>query len=565
MERNNFASPVEAVRVLVSYGLVTGLLEPEDAVYAANQLFDILKIEPDSGFTITAEEIADAENARQRLEADPDAADRATQAADGSAEDLGSQLEIILRYLLDDAAARGVTGDGVTERDLFDTRLMGVLTPRPAEVVHTFRNLYQKNGAEAATSYFYRLSRNSDYIRTYRVRKDRRWVTATRYGDIDISINLSKPETDPKAIAAALHKKQDSYPRCLLCPENIGYAGRLDHPARQTIRLIPLTLGGQQWYMQYSPYVYYPEHCIVLSGEHVPMRIDRGTFTRLLEFETKFPHYTIGSNADLPIVGGSILTHEHFQGGRYTFAMARAKIRTQVSFPAYPDIDAGIVDWPMSVLRLDSADPDRLVDLADKILTAWRGYSDPAADILSETDGTPHNTITPIARMREGRFELDLVLRNNRTTEQYPLGIFHPHQDKHHIKKENIGLIEVMGLAVLPARLLGEMDLLKKTILAGKDVSCIGSIRPHAAWAEQILTKHPSFRPEEIRRDGASFDEDGVPQNDMAQARKAELDRIIEEEIGLVFAGVLEDAGVYKDTPAGREAFMRFIRSLQET
>ena len=522
MERNNFASPVEAVRVLVSYGLVTGLLEPEDAVYAANQLFDILKIEPDSGFTITAEEIADAENARQRLEADPDAADRATQAADGSAEDLGSQLEIILRYLLDDAAARGVTGDGVTERDLFDTRLMGVLTPRPAEVVHTFRNLYQKNGAEAATSYFYRLSRNSDYIRTYRVRKDRRWVTATRYGDIDISINLSKPEKDPKAIAAALHKKQDSYPRCLLCPENIGYAGRLDHPARQTIRLIPLTLGGQQWYMQYSPYVYYPEHCIVLSGEHVPMRIDRGTFTRLLEFETKFPHYTIGSNADLPIVGGSILTHEHFQGGRYTFAMA-------------------------------------------KILTAWRGYSDPAADILSETDGTPHNTITPIARMREGRFELDLVLRNNRTTEQYPLGIFHPHQDKHHIKKENIGLIEVMGLAVLPARLLGEMDLLKKTILAGKDVSCIGSIRPHAAWAEQILTKHPSFRPEEIRRDGASFDEDGVPQNDMAQARKAELDRIIEEEIGLVFAGVLEDAGVYKDTPAGREAFMRFIRSLQET
>ena len=322
MERNNFASPVEAVRVLVSYGLVTGLLEPEDAVYAANQLFDILKIEPDSGFTITAEEIADAENARQRLEADPDAADRATQAADGSAEDLGSQLEIILRYLLDDAAARGVTGDGVTERDLFDTRLMGVLTPRPAEVVHTFRNLYQKNGAEAATSYFYRLSRNSDYIRTYRVRKDRRWVTATRYGDIDISINLSKPEKDPKAIAAALHKKQDSYPRCLLCPENIGYAGRLDHPARQTIRLIPLTLGGQQWYMQYSPYVYYPEHCIVLSGEHVPMRIDRGTFTRLLEFETKFPHYTIGSNADLPIVGGSILTHEHFQGGRYTFAMA---------------------------------------------------------------------------------------------------------------------------------------------------------------------------------------------------------------------------------------------------
>ena len=498
----------DGIRALVAYGLNTQLIEKDDAVYAANLLIDAAKAQVNSDFTVR----------------------------DLTGEEEIPALEEILHFLISDAVARGVIEDGIASADLFDTRLMGCLTPRPSEVIRVFKEKYEKS-PEEATNYFYKLSRDSDYIRTYRVAKDRRWVTKTKYGDLDITINLSKPEKDPKAIAAALNRKQDAYPKCLLCPENEGYAGRLDHPARETIRLIPLTLGGAQWFMQYSPYVYYNEHCIVLSGEHVPMKIDRLTFQRLLEFLQIFPHYTIGSNADLPIVGGSILTHEHFQGGRYTFAMAKAGIREKLSFAGFEDVKAGIVNWPMSVIRLDAKDPERIVELSDKILTAWRGYSDPAAEILAFTDGTPHNTITPIARMRGDLFEMDLVLRNNRTTDEYPLGIFHPHQEKHHIKKENIGLIEVMGLAVLPARLNKEMAKLKDTLLAGKSVADDPEIASHAAWAADVLKRHPDFA--------------------------EHPDAILQDEIGQVFSGVLEDAGVYKDTEEGRKAFRRFTESVQ--
>jgi UDPglucose--hexose-1-phosphate uridylyltransferase len=507
----------DGVRSLVAYALAKGLIGEEDRRYAANLLFACLQQDPGSDFDADTIEAKD------------------------------QPLEPILRDLLDDATARGVIEEGIASRDLFDTKLMGCLTPRPSEVIREFWRRYQES-PEKATDYFYQLSRDSDYIRTYRVAKDRKWVTKTAYGDMDITINLSKPEKDPKAIAAALKKKQDSYPKCLLCPQNEGYAGRLDHPARQTIRLIPLELVGTRWYLQYSPYVYYNEHCIVLSASHTPMKIERATFARLLAFLQLFPHYTVGSNADLPIVGGSILTHEHFQGGRYTFAMAKAGIREKLSFPGFADVEAGIVHWPMSVIRLDAENPDRLVELADRILTAWRGYSDSVADILAFTGDTPHNTITPIARMRDGKYELDLVLRNNRTTEEYPLGIFHPHQEKHHIKKENIGLIEVMGLAVLPARLLKEMDLLADTVLAGKNPADVPEIASHAAWMQEILKKHPTYAPENVKNQPAS---------------KEALISILQEEIGLVFAGVLEDAGVYKDTEEGREAFRRFAASVR--
>ncbi len=514
----------DGVTALTAYGLCRGLIQEEDRYYAANLLMEEMKAAPSSDF--------------------------------GQGELPGEEevppLQEILEFLLEDAVTRGVIEDGIASRDLFDTRLMGCITPRPSEVVRVFREEYEKS-PEAATDYFYRLSCDSDYIRTYRVRKDRKWVTKTRYGELDITINLSKPEKDPKAIAAALKNKQDKYPKCLLCPQNMGYAGRLDHPARQTIRLIPLELAGKRWYMQYSPYVYYNEHCIVLSGEHVPMKIEHDTFVRLMQFMKQFPHYTIGSNADLPIVGGSILTHEHFQGGRYTFAMERAGIRRKVTLKGFEDIEAGIVEWPMSVLRLDAEDPERLVAAADRILEVWRGYSDPAADILAETDGTPHNTVTPIARMREGRFELDLVLRNNRTTEEFPLGIFHPHQDLHHIKKENIGLIEVMGLAVLPARLLKEMQLLKETILCGQDAADVPEVSSHADWIHEILGRHTEYQPEQIAVALEKSGRENVEEN---------LEKLLQEEIGQVFARVLEDAGVYKDSEEGRAAFLRFVEAI---
>ena len=507
----SFRSTEQAVCALTAYGVKKGLITSDDVFWAANSLCDILKIEPEEDFSFPETDIP---------------------------------LEEILSFLLDDAVTRGICGDSVTERDLLDTRLMGVLTPKPGEVIRSFRAAYEVS-PEKATDYFYHLALDSDYIRTYRIRRDRKWKAPTKYGDLDITINLSKPEKDPKAIAAALSQKQTSYPKCLLCRENEGYAGRLNHPARQNIRLIPLALDGEQWFLQYSPYVYYNEHCIVLSGEHIPMKIDVRTFRRLMEFITMFPHYTVGSNADLPIVGGSILTHEHFQGGRYTFAMAKADIREKLVFRGFEDVEAGIVHWPMSVIRLDSPDPQRLVTLADKILTLWRGYSDGEAGILARSGDTPHNTITPIARRKGDLYELDLVLRNNRTTEEYPLGIFHPHQELHHIKKENIGLIEVMGLAVLPARLLGEMDSLKNAILSGKDISQIPELQSHAAWAAEILEKYPEYRPERVSGQDAE-----------------KLSQVLEKEIGIVFSKVLEHCGVFPDTASGKEHFDRFINTV---
>ena len=509
---------------LVAYALDRGLIGEDDVTYSANLMLDALRYEPTGAF-VPREAVAAARSAAERPE-----------------------LEAILAGLLDDAVARGVCDPGIASRDLLDTRLMGCVTPRPSEVTAEFWRRYDES-PEAATDWFYQLAQDSDYIRSYRIARDRKWVTSTRYGDLDITINLSKPEKDPKAIAAALEKQKaggaEPYPRCQLCPENLGYAGRLDHPARETIRIIPLTLAGEQWYLQYSPYVYYNEHCIVLSEKHVPMQISRATFQRLLEFVTMFPHYTAGSNADLPIVGGSILTHEHYQGGRYEFAMARAGIREEVSFPGFEDVRAGIVEWPMSVIRLDGPDPARLAELASHVLTAWRGYSDASVGVLAETEGTPHNTITPIARRRGEEFELDLVLRNNRTTEEYPLGIFHPHQELHHIKKENIGLIEVMGLAVLPARLLGEMDRLKQVILAGEDPAAVPEVASHASWAAEVIARHPEFAPENV-----------------ASADAAALDGVIEEEIGQVFAQVLEHCAVFADNEQGRAAFARFVAAV---
>ena len=507
-----------AVKALIGYGVKKGLISREEETWAANSVLDVLGVEPDADFRVQERQDEDME------------------------------LEEILKILLDDAVSRGRIDGGIASRDLLDTRIMGCLTPRPGEVIRRFRELHAEDPRKA-TDYFYKLACDSDYIRRYRIAKDKKWIAPTPYGDLDITINLSKPEKDPKAIAAALSKKQNSYPKCLLCPENEGYAGRLDHPARQTIRLIPVTLDGDEWFLQYSPYVYYNEHCIVLSKEHVPMKIERATFARLMDFLKLFPHYTVGSNADLPIVGGSILTHEHFQGGNYTFAMAKAGVRSRVVFRGFEDVEAGIVKWPMSVIRLDSEDPQRLVELADRILTAWRGYSDEAAGVyaFSDRNGTPsvsggegavpHNTITPIARMSGGRYELDLVLRNNRTTEEYPLGIFHPHAELHHIKKENIGLIEVMGLAVLPARLLGEMEILKEALVSGADISSIPEIAAHADWALHLKEKYPVITAENA-------------------------DGIVKKEIGIVFSEVLEHCGVFKDTEEGNTQMRAFTESV---
>ena len=500
---------LQAVNDLVSYGLRKHLIEKEDVRYTANLLLDLMKLEPDGSYQCQVD-----------TEKEYD-------------------LEGILKILLDDAVERSVIEEGIASRDLFDTRLMGALTPRPSDVIHKFNALYEKD-KEAATDYFYSLSKDSDYIRTYRVKKDRKWKAETPYGEMDITINLSKPEKDPKAIAAALNKKSDSYPKCLLCAENEGYAGRLDHPARETIRLIPVTLKDAQFYMQYSPYVYYNEHCIVLSDHHHPMVINKDTFERLLEYVDKFPHYMLGSNADLPIVGGSILTHEHFQGGRYTFAMAKAPLREEIHFPDYEDLTCGIVNWPMSVIRIDGKDRNRIAELADLILQKWIPYSDESADILAYSGDTRHNTITPIARRRGDLFELDLVLRNNRTTDEYPLGIFHPHQEYHHIKKENIGLIEVMGLAVLPARLLKEMEELKDAMMEGKDIHSIEDLSSHADWADEIKEKYGEIKD------------------------RSELDSIIEKEIGIVFSKVLENCGVFKDTEKGHAQFHAFLDTIFE-
>ncbi|MDY3985333.1 UDP-glucose--hexose-1-phosphate uridylyltransferase [Dysosmobacter sp.] len=492
----------QAIADLLGYALRAGLIEDCDRTWAANRLLQALGMDS----------WEEPESVQDR------------------------PLEEILKDLLDWAVENGRIEEGTTSRDLFDTELMGRLTPRPSQVIREFQARYEES-PEAATDWYYKFSQNTDYIRRYRIARDVKWVAPTPYGDLDITINLSKPEKDPRAIAAAKTAPQGGYPKCQLCRENEGYAGRMNHPARQNHRIIPITIDGKDWFFQYSPYVYYNEHCIVFNGQHVPMKIDRSAFRKLLDFVKQFPHYFVGSNADLPIVGGSILSHDHFQGGRYTFAMERAGVEKEVSFPGFADVECGIVKWPMSVIRLRSADDDRLVDLAEKILTAWRGYTDEAAFVFAETDGEPHNTITPIARMRDGKFELDLVLRNNITTEEYPLGVYHPHQELHHIKKENIGLIEVMGLAVLPSRLKGELADLADALAEGRDIRADEVLEKHADWAEELRTRYTFTR-----------------ENAMG---------ILQKEVGAVFAQVLEHAGVYKCTPEGREAFLRFIHSVK--
>jgi len=438
--------------------------------------------------------------------------------------------------LLDFAVETKLIEDTITHRDLFDTKLMAALMPRPSEVTDKFNELYNKSPKES-TDYFYKLSCDSDYIRRYRIKKDMKWITATEYGDLDITINLSKPEKDPKAIAAAKAAPQAGYPKCMLCRECEGYAGRLNFPARQNHRIMPITINDSDWCFQYSPYVYYNEHCIVFNAEHSPMSINHATFKKLLDFVALFPHYFVGSNADLPIVGGSILSHDHFQGGNYTFAMAKAPIEHSLKFKGFEDVEAGIVKWPMSVIRTRSNDPQRLIDLACKILDAWRGYTDEDAFIFAETNGEPHNTITPIARKNGEVYELDLVLRNNITTDEHPMGVYHPHAELHHIKKENIGLIEVMGLAVLPARLKGEMALLKEAMLSGKDIKADEVLAKHADWVEEINNKYDNIT-------------------------KDNIDGIIETEIGLVFSKVLEHAGVYKRDSDGLKAFLKFTESI---
>ena len=446
-------------------------------------------------------------------------------------------LEDVLADLLDEAVKRGIIEDSITYRDLFDTKLMNCLCPRPAQVIDEFNRIYDNDGAEAATDYFYNLSKASDYIRTYRVKRDLKWTTETDYGTLDITINLSKPEKDPKAIAAAKNAKQSAYPKCQLCMENEGYAGRTNHPARENHRIIPIKINDSKWGFQYSPYVYYNEHCIVFNGEHTPMKIERATFVKLFDFVKLFPHYFLGSNADLPIVGGSILSHDHFQGGHYTFAMEKAEVIREFTVKGFEDVKAGIVKWPLSVIRLQCKDEGRIIDLAEHILDAWRGYTDEAAFIFAETDGEKHNTITPIARKRGELFELDLALRNNITTEEHPLGVYHPHAHLHHIKKENIGLIEVMGLAVLPSRLKVEIEQLAEYMVSGKDIRSNPELEKHADWVDDFVK--------------------GYDRIDASNVRE-----ILQQEIGKVFCQVLECAGVYKCTEEGLEHFMRFVNTL---
>ncbi len=499
----------ENIEKLVAYGKTTGLLEESDAVYARNQLLELFGEknfeEPAAGKTT-----AKTEN-----------------------------LPEILATLLDEAVKRSVIGDSITEKDLFDAKLMNCLMPRPSEVQKKFWALY-KESPEKATDFYYKFSQDSDYIRRYRVCKDKKWTIDSDYGVIDISINLSKPEKDPKAIAAAKNTVSTSYPKCLLCRTNEGYAGHLTHPGRSNHRIIPITINGCQWGLQYSPYVYYNEHCIVFNCDHQPMKMERSTFVKLFDFIRQFPHYFLGSNADLPIVGGSILSHDHYQGGHYTFAMEKAAVETKFSIPGYDDVKAGIVKWPLSVIRLQSPNAERLIDLATYILDKWRSYTDDTAGIFANTNGEPHNTITPIARMKNGEYQLDLALRNNLTSEEYPLGIFHPHPEYHNIKKENIGLIEVMGLAILPARLEKELAKLADLLKNGADPAGDEATAKHAEWVKSFAATYGDF----------------------TKLEKAEIEKILQAETGKTFVKVLENAGVYKNTMEGREAFMRFVKTL---
>jgi len=511
----------ENILKLTGYGLATGLIEPEDKQYTINRLLELFQLDELEDDVVSAYE-------------------KQPQMTQETAEDA---LEGILSQMMDYAHEQGILEeDSIVYRDLFDTKIMSMLVPRPGEVIRRFRELYQED-AQKATDYFYKLSRDTDYIRRYRIKKDLKWTTDTPFGELDITINLSKPEKDPKAIAAAKLAKQSGYPKCLLCKENEGYAGRINHPARQNHRIIPVTINSSDWYFQYSPYVYYNEHCIVFNSEHTPMKIERAAFGKLLDFVEQFPHYFVGSNADLPIVGGSILSHDHFQGGHYEFAMAKAPVEQEIRFDGFEDVCAGIVRWPMSVIRIASESRERLGELADKILLKWRGYTDEDAFIFAETDGEPHNTITPIARKRDGKYELDLVLRNNITTDEHPLGVYHPHAGLHHIKKENIGLIEVMGLAVLPARLKDEMAQLKEALLSGADIRADEVLEKHADWVREFCAKYDSA--------GTVIDASNV-------------DEILRTEIGLVFQQVLEDAGVYKCTKEGRDAFLKFIAAVNK-
>lgn len=491
------------IKKLVEYGIQTGLTPECERIYTTNLLLDLFH-----------------EDSYEEVEINPSEL----------------VLEEILKELLDEACQRGIIEDSITYRDLFDTKLMNCLMPRPAQIQERFWNAYAVS-PEQATEFYYKFSQDSDYIRRYRIKKDMKWTVDTKYGTLDITINLSKPEKDPKAIAAARNTAAASYPKCQLCMENEGYAGRTNHPARENHRIIPITINDSAWGFQYSPYVYYNEHCIVFNGEHTPMKIERNAFIKLFDFVKQFPHYFLGSNADLPIVGGSILSHDHFQGGHYTFAMAKAPIIENFTVAGFEDVTAGIVKWPLSVIRLQCKDEKHIIDLADHILRAWRSYTDEDAFIFAETDGVPHNTITPIARKRGDLFEMDLTLRNNITTDEHPLGVYHPHTHLHHIKKENIGLIEVMGLAVLPARLKGELELLKDYILTGKDIRSNESIEKHADWVEEFLPKYENIN-------------------------ASTIENILQQEVGKVFCEVLEDAGVYKCTEDGLNAFRRFLAIL---
>ncbi|MBQ6878045.1 MAG: UDP-glucose--hexose-1-phosphate uridylyltransferase [Oscillospiraceae bacterium] len=489
------------IDAVVSYAMNTGLAQPEDHRVLINRLLDLLG----------------------KSDYEP------------SDEPQPEDIEDILAGILDYAVENGLCDDNITARDIFDTRIMGAITPMPREIVRTFWEKYEKDPVEA-TDWYYKFSCDTDYIRRYRIKKDMRWKYECEYGELDVTINLSKPEKDPKAIAAARNAPQTAYPKCQLCCENEGYAGRMNHPARANHRIIPIKICGADWCWQYSPYVYYNEHCIVLNEEHIPMKIDKSAFEKLLDFVRIFPHYFVGSNADLPIVGGSILSHEHFQGGHYTFAMEKAAVKEKVVFKGFEDIEAGIVNWPMSVIRLCGADSERVAELADKILGFWRKHNDESAGIIAFSNGQPHNTITPIARRRGDNFELDLVLRCNITTEEHPLGVFHPHADKHHIKKENIGLIEVMGLAVLPSRLKQELSDLAEAAVSGKDI-----------FSDEVLSKHAEWL-EELKKEYTFTKENAMD--------------IILKETGKVFSKVLEDAGVYKNTPEGQKAFVGFINEV---
>ncbi len=494
-----------AIGDLIEYSKANSLISEEDAAYSVSRIMEILALD--------SVELSRSEEPRE--------------------------LSEILSDICDFAFDRGlIENDSVVYRDLFDTKIMGAVTPPPSAVISEFRSNYKKS-PKGATDRYYSLACDTNYIRTDRIKRDLKWKYSSEYGEIDLTVNLSKPEKDPKAIAMAKLLAQTDYPKCALCHENEGFAGTLTKPARQNLRQIPFDMGGERWYLQYSPYVYYNEHCIALSAEHRPMKIDRSTFVKLLGFVTEFPHYFIGSNADLKIVGGSILSHDHMQGGRYSFAMERAETEIPLSFEGYPDVEGGILKWPMSVIRVSGKSGDSLISLADKILTAWRGYTDAEAFVFASTDGEPHNTITPIARRRGEKYELDLVLRNNITTEECPLGLYHPHADKHNIKKENIGLIEVMGLAVLPARLKGEIALMKEKILGGVSLLSDESTAKHAAWVDSFKDKY-SFTAENT-------------------------EEILKAEIGKTFVEVLSDAGVYKDTPEGRGAFLKFLETVKIT